>query len=139
LIGAGIRAAPQPVAPKLTPRLRKLLVSEMVSLRSAAQGILDGLVTGDDARVARLAEGAHDSFIMEKAMTPQDRKYLRAALPKRFMAMDQSFHETAGKLAEAAKARERTREYLLFDRMITDCASCHSRFATDAFPNFADK
>ncbi|MDE3109967.1 MAG: cytochrome c [Acidobacteriota bacterium] len=139
LISTAASAAPQPVAPKLTPRLRGLLVSEMVSVRTAAHGILDGLVNGDDASVAMLAQRVHDSFIMERSMTPRDRKDLEAALPKEFVAMDQSFHATAGQLAEAARAHERASEHVLFDRMTATCSACHSRFATDVFKGFAPK
>ena len=139
LLSNAVSAGPQPVAPKLTPRLRGLLTSEMVSLRTAVHGILDGLVTGDDATVGKLAQRVHDSFIMEKSMTPQDRKDLEAALPKEFVDMDETFHATAGQLADAARAHERARERVLFDRMTAACSACHSRFATDVFTGFARK
>lgn len=139
LMSAATRPGPQAIAPKLTPRLRSLLSNEMVSVRSAVHGMLDAMVSGDDPTVAKLAQKVYDSFIMEKSMTPQDRKDLEAALPKDFVAIDESFHATAGKLAAAAKAHDRAREQILFDRMIAACASCHSRFASDVFTGFTRK
>ena len=74
----------EPVAPKLAPKLQKLFAEEMVAILQASQQIVAALVAGDHAAVTKNAQSIHDSFILDKNLTAQDRKTLEAAVPRRF-------------------------------------------------------
>ena len=128
----------EPVTPDLTPKLRQLLRQEMQAVLGASREILDALVIGDHAVVADRARQIHDSFILEQALTEQDRQDLMAAVPPEFVQLDGSFHELAARLAEAARAEDHTLQARTFGEMVESCVACHSRFATDIFPSFRD-
>lgn len=133
---AGPVQADEPVGPRLPPQIRGLLLQEMQSINEASREIFTALVSGDDARVASLAQQIHDSFIMRQSMTPADRQQLRAAVPEAFIEMDQGLHEAAHALAEAADGGDRPLQRQRFGRMLEACGGCHARFATDRFPGF---
>lgn len=132
-------AETQPVGPKLTPKLQSLLTQEMVAILQASQAILDALVRGDDGRVAEQAQAIHDSFILEREMTEQDRRDLMQAAPPAFVERDRAFHELTGNLAAAARRGDRERQLELFGRMVESCSGCHARYATNRFTGFADE
>lgn len=129
--------ADEPIWPQLTPKLKGLLQREMVSILDASHHILDALVMGDEAAVADQARAIERSFIMEQAMTDEDREDLMAVLPPAFVELDRRFHRTAADLAAAAERGERARAHAAFSEMIETCGACHQRFATDRFPGFA--
>jgi hypothetical protein len=129
---AGSRA--EPVGPALTPKLKDTLREDMQQVLGASQDILAALVVGDHATVAARSQKIHDSFILEQALTEQDRKDLEAAVPPAFLELDAAFHQTAADLATAAQAQDAGREAALLGRMIEACAACHGRFAGDRFP-----
>ncbi len=135
-LSAGAADPPQPVAPKLTPKLKQLFAQEMQAILRASGEILTALTAGDGATVARKGEAIRASFILERNLTPQDRKDLMAAVPAAFLDLDAAFHETAAKLAQAAHQNDRELQNFYFGRMIETCQACHRRFATDKFPAF---
>lgn len=130
---------PTPVAPRLTPKLQKLFAEEMTAVQAAGQQILAGLVAGDHASVARQAQAIHDSFILDKKLTAQDRQDLETALPPAFLELDAAFHQLAAKLAEAARDKDGELQTYYFSRMVESCQTCHSRYATDKFPAYGGK
>ena len=132
---AAIAQQAKPVSPDLTPKLRELLRKEMLSVEKASHQILSALISGEDARVAELAQQIHDSFILQQSMTPKDRKDLMAAVPDDFVTRDRAFHELSATLAKAGRSGDRTRQHEEFGRMIDACTACHTLYATDRFPN----
>ena len=128
---------PQPIGPQLTPRLKQMLSDEMLSVRQAAKQILDGLIVGDHALVATQAQQVHDSFILARALTEQDKKDLMKAAPPEFLALDGAFHLTAKKLADAALQKDYELQRFYYSRLVDSCQTCHSQFATDKFPAFS--
>jgi hypothetical protein len=128
-----------PVAPRLTPKLQKLFAEEMIAVQAASQQILAGLAAGDHASVAKHAQAIHDSFILDKKLTAQDRKHLETALPPAFLELDGAFHQLAAKLAEAARHKDRELQTYYFGRMVESCQTCHSQYATDKFPAYGGK
>ena len=128
----------EPGYPELTPKLQDLLQREMLSVEQASRDILSALVAGDDARVAELAQQIHDSFILQQEMTDEDRADLMAAVPEAFVGMDRRFHELSGALAKAAEAGDRPAQHARFAEMLEACSACHSAYATDRFPGFAE-
>lgn len=135
--GYAMAQSTEPVSPKLTHKLRELLRKEMLSISDASQEILAALVAGDDERVEMLAQQIHDSFILRKSMTPEDKADLMAAVPDDFVQMDRGFHKISAELAQAARAKDRPLQRVHYGRMIESCSGCHARFATDRFPSFA--
>lgn len=137
--GSGVAAQQfEPVFPKLTSKLQDLLRREMISIDGASRDILSALVAGRDDQVADLAQQIHDSFILQQEMTAEDRQNLMAAVPEGFVRMDRRFHELAAELAQAADAGDRQVQHERFARMLEACSACHSRYATDRFPRYAD-
>lgn len=130
--------AQEPVFPRLTPKLQDLLIQEMVAIHDASQNILTALISGEDARVAELAQQIHDSFILEQGMTGQDRQDLVSAVPPEFVQMDQELHALSEELAEAAREGNAASQLQLFGAMVEACAACHAMYATDRFPSFAE-
>lgn len=128
-----------PVAPRLTPKLQKLFAEEMIAVQAASQQILAGLAAGDHASVAKHAQAIHDSFILDKKLTAQDRQHLETALPPAFLELDGAFHQLAAKLAEAARHQDRELQTFYFGRMVESCQTCHSQYATDKFPAYGGK
>ena len=129
----------QPVGPKLTPKLKKLLTDEMRAVNQASAGIVQALAAGDHVTVAKLAQNIHDSFILEKKLTDKDKHDLEMAVPPAFLDLDGAFHLTAEKLAEAARHKDGDLQTYYFGRMLEMCQTCHSRFASDRFPGFGSK
>lgn len=129
----GVRAA-EPVAPRLTPKLQKLFAEEMNAILQACQQLIPPLVAGDHATVAKHAQAIHDSFILEKNLTAQDRKHLESAVPQAFLDMDGAFHRVAAKLAEAAQRKDTDLQIHYFGRLLEYCGTCHRRYASDKFP-----
>lgn len=128
---------PTPVAPRFTPKLQQLFAEEMRLLLDASQKIIAAMIAGDDAGVAHQAQAIHDSFILDKKLTAQDRKDLESAVPAAFLELDAGFHRMAAKLAQAARNKDRDLENFYFSRMLESCQSCHRQYATDKFPAHA--
>lgn len=126
-----------PVSPNLTPKLRDLLRTEMLSIEQASKDVLSALIAGDDARVAELAQQIHDSFILQQSMTSEDKRDLVAAVPENFVTRDQAFHRLSAELAQAGRDGDRDAQHTEFGRMIEACSSCHAQYATDRFPMLA--
>jgi hypothetical protein len=129
----------EPVAPKLTPKLQKLFAEEMVAILQASQQIVAALVAGDHALVAKNAQAIHDSFILDRNLTAQDRKALETAVPPAFLELDGAFHQMAAKLADAGRHKDTELQNYYFGRMLETCGTCHRQYATDKFPAFGGK
>ena len=129
----------EPVTPKLAPKLQKLFAEEMVAIQQASQQIIAALVAGDHAMVAKNAQAIHDSFILDKNLTAQDRKALETAVAPAFLELDGAFHQMAAKLAEAARDKDMDLQNYYFGRMLETCGTCHRQYATDKFPALGGK
>ncbi|HMM47329.1 MAG TPA: hypothetical protein PKC12_05050 [Thiobacillaceae bacterium] len=132
-----VAAEPQPIGPKLTPRLKQMLTEEMLSVKQSVKVILDGLIVGDHSIVATQAQQIHDSFILARSLTEQDKKDLMKAASPEFLRLDGEFHQTAAKLADAATHKDYELQRYYYARMIESCQTCHSQHATDRFPAFS--
>lgn len=118
---------------RLAPNLQKLLTEEMLAIDSASQKIVAALVSGDSATVAKQAQGIHDSFILEKKLSKEDREALEKALPQGFLVLDTALHGKAQQLSNVAQRGDLEMENFFFGRMIETCQACHSRFAAGKF------
>jgi hypothetical protein len=131
--------AAEPVGPKLTPRLKELLTSEMKQVSKATADLAIAIASGDHSTVADLGARVHDSFILKQSLTPKDKKDLMAAVPPEFVAMDRHFHGLAAKLSGAGKIGDSALQGFYFGRILEACVQCHSQYASDRFNGFAVK
>jgi hypothetical protein len=122
------------VGSDLPPHLRALLIQEMMAISNASQSILDALARGEHERVAERAQAIHDSFIMAREMTPEDRDTLHASVPHDFLERDEALHHLAANLADAARSRNHPDQLELFSEMLEACAGCHAVHAPERFP-----
>lgn len=127
----------EPVGPKLTPKLKGLIVQEMQLVLQAMTEIHTAIVTGEHETVATQATKIHDSFIMTQSLTEQDRKDLMAAVPPAFVALDSELHQRAARLAHVAEQKDSELEAVFFAKMTEACVECHATYATDRFPSLS--
>ena len=124
------------VAGLLAPKLQDLLRQEMQAVLIATDEIVNASIEGDYAKLADRAQQIHDSFILEQAMTEEDRRTLLHVLPADFIELDEGFHALTAKLAAAARARDQQLVGRYVGDLVAACGNCHSRFATARFPAF---
>ncbi len=127
-------SATEPVTPKLTDKLDRLLREEMRSIQSAMGQIHSAIVMGQHGKVAEQAQNIHDSFILQQSLTEQDRKDLMSAVPEGFIKLDKEFHQLAAALAEAGRNDDTEKQNRLFGKMTGNCIQCHSTYVSDRFP-----
>ena len=128
--------AGDPVGPKLTERLKELLATEMAQVGEATSVLAHAIATGDHDTVKDLGVKVRDSFILKQSLTPEDKKDLVAAVPKAFLMLDKRFHGMAGKMAQAAEAKDTELELFYYGQMLEACMQCHAQFASDRFTGF---
>ncbi|CAM4210988.1 hypothetical protein VRRI112168_17975 [Vreelandella rituensis] len=125
--------AAEPVGSDLTPKLRGLLIKEMIQVELAMHEVFSAIVQGRHAMVAEKGQSIHDSFIMAQSLTDEDRQDLKASVPPEFLQIDTYLHELSASLAEAGHAEDTPRQVELFGRMTETCVACHSAYVTDRF------
>jgi len=126
--------AADPVTPNLTQKLDRLLREEMRSVQAAMGRIHTAMVMGDHESVAENAQRIHDSFILQRSLTEQDREDLMTAVPPGFIELDRSFHRLSAQLAEAGRTGDTAVEFQVYNRMTRTCLQCHARYVSDRFP-----
>lgn len=132
---AGSQAKHQGI--ELTPDLLKLLRAEMREISGGVQGIALSLATADWKSIELVSSKIRASYIMERKLTPSQKKELGQALPEDFKILDTEFHQRAEKLGMAAAAHDRELTVFHYSRLVESCVRCHSTFATKRFPGFA--
>jgi len=120
----------------LSPDLLALLQAEMREITVGVQKIPVAIAQGDWETLAQTSESIRSSYIMAKSLTKEQKHTLKSNLPARFKQLDSAFHERAGKLADAAQARDFELASYHYSRLIESCAQCHSLYAGDKFPGF---
>ncbi len=134
-----VQAAAEPVGPKLTPRLKALIADEMGQISQATAALGVAIAAGHHGKVRTIGIAVRDSFILKASLTPQDKRDLMNAVPASFLALDQSFHELAGKLAHAGEVRDSELQSFYFSRMLDACVACHRDHAPDRFTGLVPK
>ena len=135
---AVLPAQAEDVTSELNPKLRGLLQKEMVGIEAAMKEVYSAIIRGNHEVVQEKGQAIHDSFILKQEMTKEDRKALKASVPKPFLKLDQKFHRQASKLAEAGGEKNTRKQKQFFDRMTDACVSCHSRFVNDRFSGLTE-
>jgi hypothetical protein len=129
--------ADRAVGSRMPPKLRGVLIQEMLALLDASKQILEALMRGQNDLVARNAQAIHDSFIMEQGMSDADRQAFHDSVPHAFIERDQALHDLSERLANAARESDQLSQRKLFSEMLNACVACHAAHATDRFPNLA--
>ncbi len=122
----------------LSSETRALLTEEMMHVEEGMKEIFSHMVRGEYESVVKIATDIQESYIFKKRLTDIQRKELKSNLPKEFIALDRSFHESAGKMAEAAEFSEKKEVAAAFYEMSQKCVACHSQFATHRFTTFEE-
>ena len=122
----------------LSGDLRGLLTMEMLQIEKGMHKIFSHMVRGEFRQVNKIALDIRDSFILKKRLSKSQKAELRTKLPNSFLELDQSFHETAGDLANAAEFGDKDTVVEYYQKMVGKCVQCHSKFATHRFKNFED-
>ena len=120
----------------LSDSVRSLLSQEMIALQKGMQEVLSMSVRGDFEGVTAKATQIQNSFILKQKLSDAQRKELKAKVPKEFIALDRSFHEKAGELANAAEFGDTKQIAQIYGEMMQKCMQCHSTFAKSRFSNF---
>ena len=128
LMAVSLYAGPNKEVQSLSKELRELLSSEMLQIEKGMHQIFSSMVRGEYEKVNKLALQIRDSFILRKKLTQSQKAELRQ-LPKAFLELDQSFHETAGDLANAAEFGDRDTVVEYYQKMTLKCVQCHATFA----------
>jgi len=120
----------------LPPDLMGLVRAEMREITIGVQKIPVAIAQADWDLLRTTSESIRSSYIMAKALTPEQVEVLESSLPARFKQIDSDFHERAGNLADAATGRNFELASYHYSRLIESCARCHSLYAKDRFPAF---
>lgn len=120
----------------LSHDLSVLLNQEMNEIESGMTKIIPAISAGNWGTITHIAKKIKNSFILKQKITPQQKEELHSSLPKEFIAMDRSFHSTAGKLAHAALDHDGELVNFYFYKLHEKCTKCHSKYASERFPNF---
>lgn len=124
---------------ELSSSLRALLSQEMISVESAMKTLYSDLIAGEYEKVSTTATKIHDSFILKQKLTKSQKEELESKLPLEFVAMDRAFHKQASMLAHAADNRNMELSNFYVYKMTESCTTCHSTYAKNKFPSFAEK
>ena len=106
---------------------REMVLSEMRSLLSAVQGILDAANNGDAKRIAQLSRS------VGTAMAADDTPSLMTKLPLAFKTLGMSLHRDMDEIADAADGGKPVPELLkMAANTLTKCVACHAAWQIKA-------
>ena len=138
LLFTGSLLAEEPKAvEKLSNELQNLLSLEMLQIEKGMHKIFSHIIRGEYEQINKSALKIRDSFILRKKLTKAQRNEIKQ-LPKAFLELDHSFHETAGDLANAAEFGDKDSVVEYYQKMTAKCVQCHSKFATFRFKSFKE-
>ena len=122
----------------LSAPLREALSAEMLALQGGLMSVIPAVVAGQWDEVARIGAQMRDSYIMQQALTAEQRRELHDTLPASFLELDARFHYLAGMLNHVAEAKKPELVGYYLGAMTETCVTCHARYAQAKFPAFAE-
>ena len=122
----------------LSNDLKAILNQEMNEIEGGMKKIIPAISAGDWGTIVDIAKNIQDSFILKQKLTQEQIEELHHSLPAEFIEMDHSFHSTAGKLVHAAHQHDGELVNFYFYKLHSQCINCHSKYATERFPNFKE-
>jgi len=120
---------------KLDKEIHQLLLQEMQAIEKGMTGLIPAVARGEWDKVAGIGKNIQQSYLLKQKLTVEQRHSLHKSLPKRFIQLDQAFHESAGMLAHAAEMRKPDIVNFYVYKLSNACVECHSEFATERFPS----
>jgi aspartate/tyrosine/aromatic aminotransferase len=108
----------------------------MQAIQQGMQSLLPAIVSGNWKAVAETGTRIQHSYIMNQQLTDEHMQELQQ-LPAAFLELDQSFHRSAGRLAQAAQMKNPEVVSFYFYRLTDTCVACHGQFAVNRFPELA--
>lgn len=134
LLSATSQAGEKQLPLVLSEDIQKLLTEEMKAIQKGMQEIIPALVSGNWKALQSTGNKIHDSYIMKKALTSEQKHELHAKLPTSFKTLDHDLHHTAGQLAKAAMSHDAQLVSFYYYKMTESCVACHTSFASSRFP-----
>ncbi len=119
----------------LSHDLKAVLNQEMNEIQEGMMKMIPAISAGNWEVIADVAARIENSFILKQELTREQIEELHDSLPAEFVEMDHGFHSTAGKLAHAAHEHDGELVNFYFYKLHTQCTKCHSKYATERFPN----
>ena len=119
----------------LSHDLKVILNEEMNGIEEGMMKIIPAISAGNWETIANIANKIKNSFILKQKLTQKQLEELHSSLPAEFIEMDQSFHLSAEKLAHAAHQHDGELVNFYFYKLHSQCIKCHSKYASDRFPN----
>lgn len=126
---------PSDAAPawKLPADVLDLLRREMREISAGMQRVAPAIATGAWKTVADTGAHIQSSYVMEQALTPEQRKALQA-LPEGFKRLDREFHLQAEALQQAAEREDAELAAFRYYKLVDTCVACHTAYASHRFP-----
>lgn len=112
------------------------LMQEMHTVVQNVGALATSIALGELETVSKQARKIEASFILNSKLSEKEIEELHAALPSGFLEVDHKFHNDAGKLAEAADAKDHELVSFYFYKVMEGCVACHAGYAQKAFPGF---
>lgn len=126
---------PADAAPALTlpADVLDLLRQEMREISAGMQRVAPAIAMGAWKTVADTGARIRSSYVMEQALTPEQRKALEA-LPEGFKRLDREFHRQAEALQQAAEHEDAELAAFRYYKLVDTCVACHTAYASHRFP-----
>ncbi len=114
-------APPASIALDLSPGLHQLLKQEMVAIQAGIQSLVPDITSGNWAGAAETGKHLQDTYIFNQKLTQAQREELHQKLPPAFRELDQSFHQAAGMLAQAASLKNPDVVSFYYYKLVDGC------------------
>ncbi len=124
---------------ELPADVKPLLTQEMQQIQQGMMDLIPLIASGQWDGIAEIAKKMQNSYIMKQKMTQEQMHALHKSLPPAFIALDQNFHRSAGMLAHVAEEKKSELVNFYFYKLTESCGQCHSQYAQQRFPAFAEK
>ena len=132
-------AAPSKKQLELPADVKPLLTQEMQHIKQGMMDLIPLIASGQWNGIAEIAKKMQGSYIMKQQLTKEQMHALHTSLPPAFIALDQNFHRSAGMLAHVAEEKKSELVNFYFYKLTESCGQCHSQYAQQRFPAFADQ
>jgi hypothetical protein len=122
----------------LSHDVKEILNQEMKEIEEGMMEIIPAISAGSWETIVNIAKNIKDSFILKQKLTKPQIEELHHSLTAEFVEMDQNFHATAGKLANAAHQQDGELVNFYYYKLHSQCMTCHSKYASKRFSSFQE-
>ncbi len=118
--------------------LRALILEEMRAIKKGMEEMVGAIATGNNHKVAMIAEKIEKSFIIKQKISKKQLTELHGSLPQGFRELDAKFHKNAGMLSHVAKAGHSDMISFYYYKLLEGCQQCHGKYANKRFSGFKE-